>query len=370
VLRLRSFPLHRRLIAFLFLPAAAVCLLSSAGAASKPQSFSFVYSWTASGSRVVVAGDVRKPGAKTSQTGLWTMKFGSGKLKHVATTCGPGTDEFNQIALGPNGIIGCLENRPGNTEAYVSLGVVLASGKTKQVVSLDGPADMGTPIGDWISTIFGDGNFLGYTYVTADKVVRLYQITATGGSQYVADLAGISGVPLSVSVDSGRIAVTQPLGIHLQDGDSISVYAVSGEHISTFSTAIGTTWGPLVAIRKDRVVVLAGDPSGRKLLNVYTLQGQAVHSYPLKVARSHVATDLATYGGYAVFVERSSSGIWTIHAVKLATGVECVVARAGSGYFWNGVSIKAPGIVAPLTTPHSGVELLYVPMKMIRKELG
>lgn len=333
-------------IAGLLLIAVAVSLTPLAGAAPAPPTLSLFGPWVTTGSQVAFVAKIR------NEEGLWTEKFGSKTPKRIAPAyCGPKMEEVDQLALGPKGSVACLEATTGNTEASYTLDFVTSSGAITHVASAGGPTgDNSAPVGS-ISVVFGDSAFLGYLRVTAKGVTQLMRITSSGHAQHIADLSGVS-TPRAVAIDSGHIAIT--------DGHTVEVYTVAGQQVSTF--AAGAASAPSVGIRKDRVVVR----TTAKTLVAYTLQGQIVHSYPIRV--SSFANGLATYGGYAVYLGANKA----VHAVKLSSGVDRILARSGKGWFFSGVSLQAPGVVAPLTSPGRNVpvKLVFVSMAKIRAALG
>jgi hypothetical protein len=265
---------------------------------------------------------------------------------------------IDQLAIGPKGSVACLEAGQGNLESYYSLAFVSSRGAIRHVASAGGV----TSDGDYnqsvnsIPLVFGDSTFLGYLYVTARGVVRLMRITSKGYPRHVADLARVSA-PRAVAIDSGRIAITEGGDIN---GGTVHVYTVGGRRISTFETQ--AAWTDSVGIRKDRVVVR----TTTKRLAVYTLHGHLVHSYRLKATA--FTNGLATYGGYAVYLGANKA----VRAVKLSTGKDRIIARAGKGWFWKGVSLQAPGATVPLTLASrtTDIKLVFIPISKIRAAVG
>jgi len=357
--RLGSFLRRSWPIAGLTIIIAAAPLTSLADAALAPPSLTIFGPWVTTGSQVKFVATVRK------QAALWTEKFGSNMPKRIALADCGGLGELDQLAVGPKGSVACLDAAPGIDVVYYSLGFVSSTGAVKRVASAGG----GTGPVDSIPFVFGDSTFLGYLHITADGVVQLMRITSSGDAQHVADLAGISN-PLTVAIDSGRIVISDlapSLGVSGHGYTNLGhVYTVAGRHISTFDLAkiaagapIGT--GPLsVTIRKNRIVVLNG-----KRLSVYTLHGQRVHSYPINPRGARWP---ATYYGYVVYIRAGKA----VHALKLSSGKDRIVARAGKGWFDNRLSLQAPGAVAPLALPGDTrhTKLVFIPMSKIRATVG
>ncbi len=338
-------------IAGLLLVAAAASLTSLAGAAPVPPPMTWIGPWTAMGSQVTFVATIRK------QEELWTEKFGSNRPRQIAPA-GCGMGEVDQLAVGPKGSVGCLAASESNSESDYALNFLSSSGTIKHVASAGGDTGLeGGPPVDSIPFVFGDSSFLGYLHVTADGLVQLMRITSSGDARHVADLTDVSE-PKAVALDSGHLVVS--------DGASAYVYTVAGQHLSTFdiSTLVaGTPFGlPLLTIRKDRVVVIYG-----KRLSVFTLQGKLVHSYAVNPKD---ACWPATYFGYVVYIRNENA----VHALKLSSGKVRIIARAGGkGWFGNGLSMQAPGVVVPRTVQRGKqypMKLVFIPMSKIRAALG
>ncbi len=334
-----------------------VAPLLGAASAKPPTVIGSMY-WATAGSRVVF------DGAIGNRTALWSEKLGSNKPKRIASgDCSGGGELPNKLAVGPRGSVGCLDIGVGNTSYTFNLGMVTAEGVNERLASVNVAIDENGRVSspESIPAIFGDGKFLGYLYVTADGVVRLMQIKPNGGTRHVADLNELS-VPGQdpgsiVSVDSGRITVRK--------GGDVHVYTTAGKRVAAFSAKAADSLNPTVAIRKNRIVVL----TNKKRIAVYTLHGRLIHSYP---ARGLHPGFIATYGGYVVYIESRADSAPVhslVHALKLATGADRVIARSGKGWFWSGVSIQAPGVVVPVTTKKGKqfpVTFRFVPMARVR----
>jgi hypothetical protein len=219
-----------------------------------------------------------------------------------------------------------------------------------QVATAGGPTGDGQPPVDAIPEVFGDGTFLGYLHVNGAGVVQLRQITSGGHGRPIADLPGVKA-PEAVAVADGALAI-------LQGNGSIAVLTTGGKPLATIdahATSIAMTGTRVLARTRAR------------RLAVYGLRGGLVHSWPLRAASW--TAGLATEGRYAVYLGANKA----VRAVRLTNGTDKIVARAGKGWFFNGIGLGAPGIVAPLTTQHGkrfAVTFLFVPHSVLRTALG
>jgi hypothetical protein len=128
----------------------------------------------------------------------------------------------------------------------------------------------------------------------------------------------------------------------------------SGKHLATVRANAAS-----VALTSNRVVVR----TRAHRLVVYGLRGGLVHNWPL--AASSWTASLGAYGGYAVYLGANKA----VHAVRLATGTDRVVARAGAGWYFDGVGLGAPGATVPRTVQHGKaftVTLRFLPMAALR----
>ena len=107
--------------------------------------------------------------------------------------------------------------------------------------------------------------------------------------------------------------------------------------------------------------------STSRRLVVYGLRGGLVHSWPLGAATW--TAGLGAYGGYAVYLGANKA----VRAVRLSSGRDRIVSRAGSGWFFNGLNLQAPGMVVPRTTKEGKnflVTLRFLPITGLRAALG
>jgi hypothetical protein len=316
----------------------------AAGAAPSAPAISDLAAWAASGSHVAFAGTV------DGRDGLWVETFGSNRPRLLSTHCGEGNAP-SELAPGPNGSWACLTAVVGNTEAFYAVDLVLANGSVRHVAKGDGS----TPI----PQIFGDGTFLGYLRVTATGVVQLFRITSPGHAVRVANLPGVSaiGTASSDSADPAVAIADGTLAVPQVNGD-VAVFTTTGAPLATIAAHAAS-----VAVTGDRVVVR----TRTRRLVVYGLHGGLVHSWPL--GATSFTNGLAAFDGYAAYTGADKA----VRVVKLTNGHDRIVARAGTGWFWNGVSLQTPGVVAPLTTERgkSFVEAMrFVPMPTMRRAFG
>lgn len=337
--------LLRRALLLLAPVVLAAALVSLAGATSgPPPALRGLGAWGTAGSRLAFVATVG------GRQGLWVERFGSSRPTRIGPSACVKQEQIDQLAAGPAGSWGCLERTVGNTEAYYSVDVVSRSGVSRQVASAGGPTGEGKPPVDSIPQLFGDGNFLGYLHVNAVGVVQLMRITAGARPQRIATLAGVS-VPTAVAIAGRTIAVLQRVG-------NVSVFTTAGDLLATIPAKAAS-----LALTANRVVVRTTD---RRLV-VYGLRGGRVHSWPLGAATW--SAGLGAYGGYAVYLGANKA----VRVVRLSTGRERIVARAGSGWFFNGLSLQAPGVVVPRTTQQGKnflVTLRFLPIRALGAAVG
>lgn len=323
----------------------AAALASFAGAASKPPpALSGLGAWATAGSRVAFVATVG------GRQGLWVERFGSSRPTRIGPAACVKQEQIDQLAAGPGESWGCLERTAGNTEAYYSVDVVSSSGVSRQVATAGGPTGDGKPPVDSIPQLFGDGNFLGYLYVSADGVVQLMRITTDERPRHIATLRGVSA-PTAVAIAGRTIAVLHHAG-------NVSVFTTAGEPLATIPAKAAS-----LALTANRVVVRS---TNRRLL-VYGLRGGLVHSWLL--GASTWSTGLGAYGGDAVYLGANKA----VRAVGLSSGRDRIVARAGSGWFFHGLSLQAPGVVVPRTTKQGKnflVTLRFLPITTLRAAAG
>jgi len=324
--------------------AAGLAPAAAGRAAPAPPVLHGLTAWTAVGDRIAFVARIG------GRDGLWVERFGSNQPVRLAPAhCGPHEEQVDALAPGPSGSWACLERTVGNTEAYFSVDLVSRTGTVRHVASAGGPISDGQMTGDSIPFVFGDGSFLGFLHVAGSGTVTLMQIVPSGRARRVADLTGVSA-PDAVATDSGHVVV--------RERGTVQVFTTAGAPVASFAARAAS-----VAVRRDRVVVRTTD----RRLDSYTLAGRRVSSYPL--AAASWTAGLATYAGYAAYLGANKA----VHVVKLATGRDRVVARAGAGWFFDGVSLQAAGAAAPLTTQRGGqflVTFRFLPMASLLAAVG
>ncbi|HEX3456228.1 MAG TPA: hypothetical protein VHS03_16535 [Gaiellaceae bacterium] len=323
-------------IGLLFIASCAALVASgvAAGAAPSAPTISDLGAWATAGSRLAVSGTVNH------RDGLWVQTIGSTQPRLLTTRCGEGNAP-SQIAAGPNGSWACLTAVVGNTEAFYAVDLVLGNGSVRHVATAGGSIDSsGTAAQkfDSIPQIIGDGSFLGYLRVTPAGVTQLFQIGSTGHARRVASLPGVSAVATASTQDSNpEVSAANGTVAILQVNGTVAVFTVAGAPLAAIPAH-----GAAVAVTGNRVVVR----TRTRRLVVYGLHGGLVHNWRLGATNS--SNGLAAFDGYAAYIGADKA----VRVVKLSNGTDRVVARSGAGWFWNGVSLQAPGIVAPLTTQH------------------
>ena len=330
--------------AILIAAPAVLAVSALAAAAPAPPALTGLGAWATAGSRVAFVATIG------GRSGLWQERLGSNQPTRIGqTTCGK-EEQADQLAAGPGGSWGCLEQTVGNSGAYYSVDVIQSNGVSRHVATAGGPTGSGQLPVDSIPQIFGDDSFLGYLHLTTSGVVQLMRVTGDDQPQHVADLAGVSS-PKAVAIAASTIAILD------QNGD-VSLFTVSGEPLATIEAKAAS-----IALSTNRVVVR----TVTRRLAVYGLRGGLVHSWPLGAATW--TAGLATDGRYAVYLGANKA----VRAVKLATGTDRIVMRAGSGWFFNGLSLQAPGAVVPLTTQNGKaflVNLRFLPIAALKGVFG
>jgi hypothetical protein len=321
-----------------------VASVAAAARAASPPVLTAFGPWAGVGSRIAFVGTV------DGRSGLWTEGDGTDRPRRIGPAACVKQEEIDELAAGPRGTWACLERTVGNTESYYSVDVVSSTGASTQVAAAGGATGDGQLPVDSIPQVFGDGNFLGYLHLTVAGAVQLFQITSNGNRRQIADLPGVSA-PQAVAVANGALAI-------LQNDGSIAVFTTGGKPLATIG-AHATS----IAIAGTRIVAR----TRARRLAVYGLRGGLVHSWPLR-AESWTA-GLATDGRYAFYLGANKA----LHGIRLSNGNDRVVARAGSGWFFNGVALGPPGVVAPLTREHDkgfSVTLRLVPRSRLAALLG
>jgi len=293
--------------------AALVAVLSAAvadAATAPPVKLTGLTTWASTGSRLGYV--ATSAGGRRGY--LWTQTYGAGEPRPLRTTAPIDEEEIDALAPGPNGTWGALERSIGNSGSTYTLDVVSSRGGGAKVTTSAQPI-----------ILVGDGTFLGYVAVTSSGTVQLYRVAGARGI-HVADLAGVTA-PQDVAAANGHLAVRE------LDG-SVVVLTDGGAQLATIPAKAAS-----VALTANRVVVRTRD---RRLV-VYGLGGGLVHNWKLSAASW--TAGLAAYGAYAVYLGANKA----LHAVRLSSGSDRIVARAGSGFFFNGVALQKAGALVPLS---------------------
>lgn len=305
-----------------------------AGASPAQPSLRGFHTWTLADSRLGFVA--------TSVSGrrgyLWTQSLGASQPRLLRASPPIGEEQIDELAAGPNGSWAALERTVGNTGSSSTVDVVSSRGGGAHVVS-----------GGTIPHLVGDGTFLGYLSVASTGAVELYRISGAHATR-VAILAGVAA-PQEAVAANGSLAVRE------QDG-SVEVFTLLGKPLATIPARAAS-----VALTSNRVVVRTRD----RHLVVYGLRGGLVHDW--KLAAASWTAGLAAYGRYAVYLGANKA----VHAVRLSNGRDRIVARAGSGWFFDGVGLGAAGALVPLTTRHGSAfatTLRFLPTATLAEVVG
>ena len=314
----------------LVLALALLAVTGSLAAATPRPTLADFTTWATSGSRIGFVA--------TSAFGrrgyLWTQTFGAARPRLLRSSPPIGEEEIDELAPGPNGTWAALERTVGNTGSDYAVDVVSSRGDGARVVA-----------GGTIPHLVGDGTFLGYLSATPAGVVQLFRITGAHATR-IANLVGVSA-PQEAVAASGNLAVREQSG-------TVAVFTLTGQPIATISARAAS-----IALTTNRVVVRTRE----RHLAVYGLRGGLVHNW--KLAAASWTAGLAAYGRYAAYLGADKA----VHAVRLSNGRDLIVARAGRGSFFGGLSLQAPGAVVPLTT-QQGTILRFVPTAALAKALA
>jgi hypothetical protein len=360
--------LRRSVVCLALLGLVALPASASIGSAGPKPVITSINALAGTGSQVAFEGTMgpkETPLIELGTEGLWSQRFGSKKLKLLASAAALGFCSSDaswvilSIAPGPKGSVGCLAVSGGISETDVAVVFVDASGTTRNVASASysGGAEDSTPgiRPGLVPAIFGDGHFLGYLEIEPGGVVSLFKITSSGKSEYVADLPGLSSCGDQsntcgdAGVDSGNIFVRK-------SGDSkVRIFTTAGEPVASFDINVSPRFPGAIAIRKNRIVALTANGK----LAVYTLHGALVHSYSVRSGWG----DISTYYGFVAYLGTGRS----VRVLKLSTGKSRkIVALPSHSYgFTRGrtFNLQQSGLVVALT---GGTHFVYVPWKKIR----
>jgi len=293
-------------VAILLIPVAV------AGAATAPVKLTNLTAWASAGSRLGFV--ATSAGGRRGY--LWTQPYGSSAAPRLLRSTPPIVlEEIDALAAGPNGTWAALERAVGNTSSSYRLDVISSRGGGAAVTRSS------TPI-----LLAGDGKFLGYLTVSAAGGVQLYRISGARGIR-VASLAGVAS-PQDVAAANGYLAIRQANG-------TVVVLTDRGVKLATIPAKAAS-----IALTANRLVVR----TRTRRLVVYGLRGGLVHNWPLRAAGW--TAGLAASGANAVYLGANKA----LRSVRLSNGSDRIVARAGTGFFFDGVALQAGGALAPLTS--------------------
>jgi hypothetical protein len=338
--------------------------------------FAVIGAWGSLGSRTVLDAWTTRPYTPR----LWRVTFGSSRATRFSNATCEDTTTRSALVAAANGSWVCLAANFSMSDSSQRVDMIRANGSTHHIATAGGAWDPqgGSPPVDQIPYAFGDGAFAGYLHISADGHLHLIGIAANGAAEHLADLpgeyAGLHRDTLAGAVvNDGVIVIAANLRsrrtarpvVHYTTTATALVYTTSGRHLATFTTThlSGAAWeGAPSAVSQGRIYATAN-----RRLFVYSLAGRLIRSWPLSASGT---THLAVFGGYAAYFGDSI----TVRVMRLATGRERVALRlAAQEYAGNGLSLQAPGIVVPTTTPQTPyptITLRFVPAAAIRAVVG
>jgi hypothetical protein len=185
----------RRPVVLLALLGLVLSAPASGALTAKQRVITAINAYAGPGSQVVFEGEMgpkNPPHFALGTEGTWLQKFGSQKLKLIATPASRPSGfcinnsawEITSVAFGPKGMVGCATVGGGISSTGVDVYVRLSNGKTRHLVSrgYESGAEDKTPgiRPGLVPALFGDGHFLGYLQIAPGGVVQLFQITASG----------------------------------------------------------------------------------------------------------------------------------------------------------------------------------------------
>lgn len=293
---------------------ATALALAAAAPAAAPAPVTSLRAWATSATQLAFVARVG------GRDGLWVAPVGSAATPRRLgpAACGR-EEEVDALAPGPAGSWLCLERTVGTTSSFFSVDLLRADGSVRHVSSA------GTPAGDAIPFVAGDGSTLVYLHVTGVGQTELMQLTAAGAARHVADLPVTR--PLALAVAAGHVAVLQ--------ADGVLLTTTAGGPPTSVPIR-----GASIALTPTRLVVRTRD----RRLAVFTLGGKLVRFSALGAAGW--TAGLAASGSHAVYLGANKA----VREVDLTTGADRVLLRAGRGFFFDGVALTPAGAVAPLTT--------------------
>jgi hypothetical protein len=221
--------------------------------------------------------------------------------------------------------------------------------KERQLASAHRGGDIaggGIAVGNWIGNLIGSGDILALNRWTTNEsgVVTKSEldVIGAGGLRRVASGLNTFGAQ---AVDSGRIAV-------LRSDGAVAIYGAAGRLLLRITPSPAKE----IALRGDRLLVL----SKAKTLELYdSRSGEYLRSWPVPEG----AGSLDSYGGVAIYANSPRYwGNYTVHALRLASGKDVVLASGAMGIRgFRSAFLEASGVVYEPT----GRTLVFIPFKRV-----
>ncbi len=240
-----------------------------------------------------------------------------------------------------DGRVAWIRNITGNTEADDYLyAAAVARPRERRLAAARRVGEPPTQ-GGAITGVVGDGDLLAATLTTVDSTGSAETTLRALQGAELRTVASGPGALAAGSADQGRVAVRGEGAVALYSGQGVLLRSVSTPGVKE------------VALRKDFLLVLA---DGR--IDVFDANtGAFVRSLPVAGGASF----LDLHFGIAVYAT------WrTVHALRLTTGKDVVVARLPRRA--AGLAIEAPGLVYAYNATRRGRAigtLAFVPMRRL-----
>jgi hypothetical protein len=301
------------------------------------------------GSRVAYDVASRSVGSGCNRVVVWNVTrrtadvvSGKGTCGADSTSTGAGVPEL--AVAGTR--VAWIVNLGGNTESNDYLyAASVPRPKERLVATAQRTGDVdGILQGNWLGGLVGSDSVLAVnSWSTDSKNAVLGAALRAIGPAALTTIATGQAATLAHSADLARVAVLRPDG-------AVAVYSASGSLLTTINP------GPAreVALRKDYLVVL----TKARTLEIYNANtGGFIRKWPVAAGAAH----LDVHSGIAVYSVRRQ-----VHALRLATGKDVVLATAGRAVL--DVEIEAPGVAYAFTTPKGTKDLgtvTFVPLSRV-----
>ena len=204
--------------------------------------------------------------------------------------------------------------------------------------------------GDWMDGLVGAGSVLAVSRWAQDEAgaVSKAGLDVVVGTSLRRIVSGPNAL-VAVAADAGRIAV-------LHDDGSVAVYTSRGRLLRTLARASAGD----VALRGDWLLTLTNFST----LDAYSVAtGKRIHRWPVEDR----VTSLDAYGGIAVYTGSTNwGGSFRVHALRLKTGKDAIVARGAFFTPLTAAQIDAPGLVY-LSGPRTPA---FVPFAQVAAAVG